>query len=62
MTGLRRLENRLVVPGTFKAQTPSRAIVMKFEREILQLKELCAHMDISVEKKNSKVVIKFSNK
>ena len=27
----RRLENGLVVPGTFKARTPSRAIAMKFE-------------------------------
>ena len=47
--GSRRLENGLVVPGTFKAPTPSRAIATKFEREILRLKELCAHMDISVE-------------
>ena len=49
VAGSRRLENRLVVPGTFKARTPSRAIATKFEREILRLKELCAHMDISVE-------------
>ena len=49
VTGSRRLENGLVVPGTFKARTPSRAIATKFEREILRLKELCAHMDISVE-------------
>ena len=49
VTGSRRLENGLVVPGTFKARTPRRAIATKFEREILRLKELCAHMDISVE-------------
>ena len=49
VAGSRRLENGLVVPGTFKARTPSRAIATKSEREILQLKELCAHMDISVE-------------
>ena len=49
VAGSRRLENGLVVPGTFKARTPSRAIATKFEREILRLKELCAHMDISVE-------------
>ena len=49
VTGSRRLENGPVVPGTFKARTPSRAIATKFEREILRLKELCAHMDISVE-------------
>ena len=50
VTGSRRLENGLVVPGTFKARTPSKAIATTFEREILRLKELCAHMDISVEK------------
>ena len=49
VTGSRRLENGLVVLGTFKARTPNRAIATKFEREILRLKELCAHMDISVE-------------
>ena len=49
------------MPGTFKARIPSRAIATKFEREILRLKELCAHMDTSVEtlRKNSNVVIKF---
>lgn len=31
VTGSRRLENGLVVPGSFKAQTPSRAIAMSFE-------------------------------
>ena len=45
VTGSRRLENRLVVPGTFKARTPSRAIATKFEREILWLKVLSTHMD-----------------
>ena len=35
--------------GTYKARTPSRAIGTKFERDILLLKELCAHMDVSVE-------------
>ena len=49
VTGSRRLENGLVVLGTFKARTPNRAIATKFERENLRLKELCAHMDISVE-------------
>ena len=49
VAGSRRLENGLVVPGTFKARTPSRAFPTKFDREILRLKELCAHMDISVE-------------
>ena len=49
VTGTRRLWNGLVVPGTFKARTLSGAIATKFKREILRLKELCAHMDISVE-------------
>ena len=47
VTGSRRLENGLVVPGTFKVPIPSKAT--KFEWEILRMKELCAHMDISVE-------------
>ena len=49
VTGSRRLENGLVVPGSFKARTPSGAISMSFEWGILRLKELCAHMDIRVE-------------
>ena len=49
VTELRRLENRLVVLGTFKARTPSRTIATKFEREIFRLKELCTYMDVSVE-------------
>ena len=49
VAGPRRLKRGLVVPGTFKARTPNRATATKFEREILRLKELCAHMDISVE-------------
>ena len=48
VSGSKTLENGLVVPETFKTRTPNRAIATKFEREILQLKELCAHMDISV--------------
>ena len=48
VTGSKMLKNGLVVPGTFKTRTPNRAIATKSEREILRLKELCAHMDISV--------------
>ena len=48
-TGSRRLENGLVVPRSFLARTTSRAIATKFE-EIIRLKELCTHMDITVEK------------
>ena len=61
VTGSRRLENRLVVPGTFKARTPSRAIATKFEREILWLKVLSTHMDSWNFEKNSNVVIKCSD-
>ena len=50
VTGSRRLENGLVVPGSFLARTTSRAIATKFEEEIIRLKELCTHMDITVEK------------
>ena len=42
--------NGLVVPGAFLARTTSRAIATKFEEEITRLKELCTHMDITVEK------------
>lgn len=50
VNGSRRLENGLVVSGAFLARTTSRAIATKFEEEIIRLKELCAHMDITVEK------------
>ena len=50
VTGSRRLENGLVVPGSFLTKTTSRAIATKFEVEIIRLKELCSHMDITVEK------------
>ena len=50
VTGSRRLENGLLVPGSFLARTTSRAIATKFEEEIIRLKELCTHMDITVEK------------
>ena len=45
-TGSRKLENGLVVPGSFLARTTSRIIATKFEEEIIRLKELCTHMDI----------------
>ena len=47
VTGSRRLENRLAVRGSFLARTTSRAIATKFEEEIIRLKNLCTHMDIS---------------
>jgi len=50
VTGSMGLENELVVPGSFLARTTSGAIATKFEEEIIRLKELCTHMDITVEK------------
>ena len=47
VTGSRRLENGFVVPRSFLARTTSRAITTKFEEEIIRLKELCTHMDIT---------------
>lgn len=44
-----RLENELVVPGALKVGTPIRAIAIKFEWQVLYLKELCASKDIAVE-------------
>ena len=48
MTGSRRLKNGLVFPGSFQARTTSLAIAKKFEEEMLNLKELCSHMDLTV--------------
>ena len=62
VTGSRRLENGLVIPGTFKARTP-RAISAKFEREYLATERTLrphGHFSWNFEK-NSNVVIKFSN-
>ena len=39
VTGSGWLENSLVVSEAFKARMPSRIIAMRFEREILRLKE-----------------------
>ena len=50
VTGSMGLENGLVVPGSFLARTTSRAIATKRREEIIRLKELCTHMDITVEK------------
>ena len=57
VTGSRRLENGLVVPGSFLARTTSRAIATKFKEKIIRLKELCTHMDITVEKLRRRPVL-----
>ena len=46
VNGSRRLENGLVVPGSFLAKTTSRAIATKFEEEIIRLKNLLTHKEI----------------
>ena len=50
VTGSRRLENGLLITGSFLARTTSSAIATKFEEEIIRLKELCTDMNIIVEK------------
>ena len=47
VTGSRKLENGLVIPGTFEAVTRSRRLGAKFYEELNKVKQLCAHMDIS---------------
>jgi len=54
VTGGRNLENGLVIPGTFKAITRSRRLGAKFHEEVTNVKRLCIHMDISLEKKGKK--------
>ena len=54
VTGSRRQENGLVIPGSFLARTTSRSIATKFEEEIIRLKNLYTHMDIIVEKTQTK--------
>ena len=48
VTRSRRLENGLVVPGSFLTRTNNRVMIhaTKFEEEIIRLKSLCTHMDI----------------
>ena len=46
VNGSRRVENGLLVHGSFLARTTSRAITTNFEGEIIRQKNLCTHMDI----------------
>ena len=52
--GSRKLENGLVIPGTFKAVTRSRRLGAKFCEG--KAKQLCAYMDISIKEMRSKPV------
>ena len=46
----RKLENGPVIPGMFKAVTRNQWLGGKFYEELNEVKHLCAHMDISIEK------------
>ena len=54
VTGSRKLENGLVIPGTFKAVTRSRRLGAKFYEERNKVKQLCADMDISIKEMRTK--------
>ena len=56
VTGSRKLENGLVIPGTFEAVTRSRRLGAKFYEELNKVKQLCANMDISIKEMRSKPV------
>ena len=53
VTGSRRQENGLVVPGSFLTRTTSRVMIRTttFEEEIIRLKSLCTHVDIKKARK-----------
>jgi len=48
ISGTRRLEIGVVVPGKFAAFTKSAAIGRKLEEQITHIKELCKHMEIEI--------------
>ena len=48
ITGPRRLENGLVMPGKFTAFTKSAAIWKNFKEQITHPEELCKHMEIEI--------------
>ena len=48
ITGPRRLENGLVMPGKFAAFTKNAAIWKNFKEQITHLEELCKHMEIEI--------------
>ena len=56
VTGSRKLENGLVIPGTFKTVTMSRRLGSKFYEELNKVKQPRAHMDISIKEMRSKPV------
>jgi len=56
VTGGRKLENGLVIPGTFNAITRSQQLGAKFYEELTNVKRLCTHMDIFLEEMRGKPV------
>ena len=48
VTGPRRPENSLVVPGKFLAFTKSMAIGQKLKEQIMHIKELCKNMEMEI--------------
>ena len=56
VTGSRKLENDLVIPGTVKAVTRSRRLGATFYEELNKVKQLCANMDISIKEMRNKPV------
>ena len=54
VTGSRKLENGLVISGTFKARTRSHRMGAKFLEELTKVKGPCTHMDISLEEMKRK--------
>ena len=54
VTGPRKLENGLVVPGSFPAFTQSLEMGQIFKKELLRVQVFCQHMDISIRTVNCK--------
>jgi len=48
VTGPRKLENGLVVPGQFTAYTKSMAIGKRLKEQVLHVKDLCKYMDLDI--------------
>ena len=48
ITGPRRPENSLAVPGKFTAFTKRAAIGQKLKEQVTHIKQLCKHMEIEI--------------
>ena len=61
VTESRRLENGLVVPGSYLTRTTSRVMIRatKFEEEIIRLKSLCTHKDIKKREREKREEVSF---